>query len=66
MAQSATDSIVFSAGCSLPLTVDFPVGRLTSDGSLPWLADADAVLGLTATLSSVVPEPVADRSSAGG
>lgn len=56
MRQSATSPIAFPAHDSLPLEVDFLGGRLTSDGGLPWLAEADAVLGLTATLATVVPD----------
>lgn len=56
MPQFATAPIPFPAVGPLPLTVDFRGGRLTSDGGLPWLAEADAVLGLTATLAAVVPD----------
>ena len=56
MPQSATASVVFPAGGALPLEVDFLGGRLTSDGGLPWLAEADATLGLTARLAAVIPD----------
>jgi hypothetical protein len=56
MPQSATDLIAFSAGGVQPLEVDFLGGRLTSDGGLPWLAAADATLGLTAALAAVIPD----------
>jgi hypothetical protein len=36
--------------------VDFRGGRLTSDGGLPWLGEADASLGLTAALARVIPD----------
>jgi DDE family transposase len=55
-AQSATDVIPFAGRAPLPLTVDFLGGRLTSDGGLPWLAEADEVLGLCATLAGAIPE----------
>jgi hypothetical protein len=38
------------------LEVDFLGGRLTSDGGLVWLAEADATLGLTAALAAVIPD----------
>lgn len=56
MAQSATSPITFPALGPLPLDVDFLGGRLTSDGGLPWLADADATLGLTETLAAMIPD----------
>jgi len=41
---------------ALPLDVRFDGGRLTSDGGLPWLDEADGVLGLCGALAAVVPE----------
>src|SRR5215211_3122214 len=56
MRQSATGPLRFAEVGSLPLEVDFLGGRLTSDGGLAWLAEADAALGLTAALAAVVPD----------
>ena len=56
MVQSATDALSFSACGPVPLDVDFLGGRLTSDGGLPWLAEADAALGLTSALAAVIPD----------
>lgn len=56
MPQSATDSRSFPSLGPLPLEVDFQGGRLTSDGGLAWIADADAALGLTAALAAVIPD----------
>jgi hypothetical protein len=56
MPQSATAAIAFPARGPVPLDVDFLGGRLTSDGGLPWLAEADAALGLTAQLAAVIPD----------
>ena len=56
MPQSATASIAFPALGPLPLDVDCLGGRLTSDGGLPWLADADADLGLTDALAAAIPD----------
>ncbi|MDQ3695979.1 MAG: IS1380 family transposase [Chloroflexota bacterium] len=56
MVQSATEPLAFAVPAALPLTVDFLGGRLTSDGGLPWLAEADAALGLCAALAAVIPD----------
>jgi len=41
---------------SLPLEATFDGGRLTSDGGLAWVGEADAVLGLCGALAAVIPE----------
>ena len=51
MAQSATERLRFAVPTPLPLEVSFDGGRLTSDGGLAWLGEADTVLDLCATLS---------------
>ena len=56
MLQSATDGLRFPALGPLPLEVDFRGGRLTSDGGLPWLAEADATLGLVDAFAAVIPD----------
>lgn len=56
MPQSATAVGTFPALGPLPLDVDFLGGRLTSDGGLPWLAEADVVLGLTEAFAAVIPD----------
>lgn len=56
MMQSATACLPFPARGALPLEVDFLGGRLTSDGGLAWLVEADAALDLTPTLAAVVPD----------
>lgn len=56
MSQSATAPLRFPAVGSRPLCVDFLGGRLTSDGGLPWLAEADTALGLTEQLAAALPE----------
>lgn len=56
MPQSATAAMAFPAVGPLPLDVDFLGGRLTSDGGLPWLAEADADLGLTNALAAGIPD----------
>ena len=56
MIQSATGSLPFPAHGAMPLEVDFLGGRLTSDGGLAWLAEADAALALTTCLAAVIPD----------
>lgn len=56
MPQSATDPIVFPSLGPVPLDIDFLGGRLTSDGGLTWIAEADAALGLTTALAAVIPD----------
>lgn len=56
MPQSATPVYRFVGAAPLPLDASFDGGRLTSDGGLPWLAEADAVLGLCAALAAMLPE----------
>jgi hypothetical protein len=41
---------------ALPLEASFDGGRLTSDGGLAWLGEAEAALGVCAALAAVVPE----------
>jgi hypothetical protein len=55
MAQSTTVPIRFD-GPGLPLEAAFDAGRLTSDGGLPWLAEADRDLGLCAALAACIPD----------
>ena len=54
MGQSAT--VAFEGGASVRAAASFDAGRLTSDGGLPWLAEADRALGLCAAVAGCVPE----------
>jgi hypothetical protein len=54
--QSATASYEFATATALALEAAFDGGRLTSDGGLPWLAEAEAAIGICAALASCVPE----------
>jgi hypothetical protein len=56
VSQSATASIPFAAPLPVPLEARFDAGQLTSDGGLPWLAEADTVLDLCAALAAEIPE----------
>jgi len=54
--QSATPSYEFATATALALEAAFDGGRLTSDGGLPWLAEAEAATGICAALAACVPE----------
>jgi hypothetical protein len=56
MPQSATPVYRFAVPASLPLEASFDGGRLTSDGGLPWLSEAEAALGVCAAFAACVPE----------
>jgi hypothetical protein len=56
MPQSATPLFRFAVPASLPLEASFDGGRLTSDGGLPWLEQADTALGLCADFAAVIPD----------
>ncbi len=56
MSESATACLRFAVPTPLPLEASFDGGRLTSDGGLPWLDEADTVLGLCRALAAVLPE----------
>ena len=51
MSHSATEMFGFATRMGRPLEAAFDGGRLTSDGGLPWLAEADADLGLCAAFA---------------
>src|SRR5829696_9042521 len=56
MPQSATPAIRFAVPASLPLEATFDGGRLTSDGGLPWLGEAEAAIGICTAFAACVPE----------
>jgi hypothetical protein len=56
MSESTKGTVRFEARGGLPLEAAFDAGRLTSDGGLPWLAEADEALGLCAALATCIPE----------
>src|SRR5918998_3335497 len=56
LAHSATPTHTFATATPLPLRAAFDGGRLTSDGGLPWLAEADTALGLCSRIAHYVPE----------
>jgi hypothetical protein len=56
MPQSAIPAYRFAVPAPLPLEATFDGGRLTSDGGLPWLGEAEAALGICAAVAACVPE----------
>jgi hypothetical protein len=54
--NSAIPAYAFATATPLPLQAAFDGGRLTSDGGLPWLTQADTALGLCALVAAHVPE----------
>ena len=56
MPQSSSPALRFDTPAGVPLDAAFDAGRLTSDGGLPWLAEADRALGLCEALAACVPE----------
>jgi hypothetical protein len=57
MDQPATSELVLTPLGPRVVSVDFLGGRQTSDGGWCWAAEADAVLGLTAALAAILPDP---------
>jgi hypothetical protein len=54
MPQSATPTYRFVVPAGLPLEATFDGGRLTSDGGLPWLGEAEAALGLCPAFAACI------------
>lgn len=56
LSQSATPTYRFATATALTLEATFDGGRLTSDGGLPWLAEAEEEIGICQLLAACVPE----------
>jgi hypothetical protein len=56
MTKSTSAAIHFESLAGLPLEAAFEAGRLTSDGGLPWVGEADRALGLCDALAACIPE----------
>jgi Transposase DDE domain group 1 len=56
MLQSTNAPLRFETRAGLPLAAAFDAGRLTSDGGLPWLSEADQALGLCEALAACIPD----------
>ena len=56
MTHSATGRLWFRSGAGRPVHAAFDAGRLTSDGGLVWLAEADQALGVCEALAGCIPE----------
>jgi hypothetical protein len=54
MGESATGRYGFASPAALPLEVSFDGGRVTSDGGLPWLAEAEEATGICAALAAEI------------
>jgi Transposase DDE domain group 1 len=54
--KSAKSVVRFVRPARLPLEASFDGGRLTSDGGLPWLSEAEAHLGICAAFAARLPE----------
>jgi hypothetical protein len=56
MSQSTIVPTRFDTAAGVSLVAAFDGGRLTSDGGLPWVAEADAALELCAALARCIPD----------
>src|SRR2546422_4487603 len=56
MAHSATRRLQVGSFSGMSLLAAFDAGRLTSDGGLVWLAEADRVVGVCDALAACIPE----------
>ena len=56
MLESTRGTLRFGTSVGLPLEGAFDAGRLTSDGGLPWVGEADRALGLCDLLAACIPE----------
>ncbi len=56
MPESTPDRLSFLTHAGVPLVASFDGGRLSSDGGLPWLAEADAALALCERLTACIPD----------
>jgi Transposase DDE domain group 1 len=56
VSQSATPTIRCFSPVSVPLHASFDAPRLTSDGGLVWVAEADATLDLCSVLAAAIPD----------
>jgi hypothetical protein len=56
VSECATERLRFAGPAPLPLEASFDGGRLTSDGGLVWLAEAEAAVGVCAAFAAAIPE----------
>src|ERR671929_349454 len=56
MSHPTIPQLCFDSPVGLPLEAAFDAGRLTSDGGLPWVGEADRALGLCELLAGCIPE----------
>jgi hypothetical protein len=56
MRHPTTPTLGFDTPLGVPLEAAFDAGRLSSDGGLPWLAEADQALGLVEAFAACIPD----------
>jgi hypothetical protein len=56
MVESTRETVRFRTSAGVPLEAVFDAGRLTSDGGLPWVGEADRALGLCDRLAGCIPD----------
>ncbi len=56
MSKSATAPLRFASPAGLDLEASFDGGRLTSDGGLPWLDEAERATGICASFAQLIPD----------
>ena len=56
MVESTKGAVRLGTRVGVPLEAAFDAGRLTSDGGLPWVSEADQALGLCEALAACIPE----------
>jgi hypothetical protein len=56
MSEPTIAAVRFATPAGLPLVAAFDGGRVTSDGGLPWVAEADQALGLCDALAACIPD----------
>src|SRR6476620_11272470 len=56
MVESTKGTLRFGTQVGMPLEAAFDAGRLTSDGGLAWVSEADQALGLCEALAACIPD----------
>src|SRR5688500_8164835 len=65
ISQAAVSWFALRTPADATLSARFDGGPLTSDGGLPWVAQAEAALGVCAALAAGVPPPARERPGPG-
>src|SRR5438309_4972138 len=56
VSKSATAPLRFASPAGLDLEASFDGGRLTSDGGMPWLDEAERAIGVCASFAQLIPD----------